>query len=711
MHAVKNEKHFDHQFDHEIKKSIESNSDNIEIEVLDKPITLSELLKTTSNLKNKKACGLDYISNEMIKCSVHTLGDLILKLFNTILNSTIFPKQWCEGFILPIFKSGDPFDPTNYRGITISSCLGKLFTKILNTRLVNFLIANGIIHRSQIGFMPKHRTADHLLLLKTLIDSCKQSRKKLFICFVDLKKAFDTISRHGLIYKLLQLKLSTKFIQIVKNMYQDVTACIKTKKGLTTNFPINVGTKQGCNLSPTLFNLFINDLPTQFDNECKPVSINKNELSCLMYADDLVIFSKSEIGMKNCLKSLESYCNKWRLTVSIKKTKIMVINCPKEQNYNFQIYKNKIEVVGQYKYLGLLISNKGNFKLAIEELSSKATRAYNALKKEFNFYNGTQPKTIIKLFESMIQPILLYCCEIWGLFGWRKNDEKSILNYLFKQKHVFESLHAKLCKNALGVHRKTADLMAKAELGRFPLVSVMFKNVYSYWQHIIQAKKDSQLHDTIIHLIQKDREGQTNFYTRLKSLLAALGHCSLIYECHPSKIKANSNTLRRAYCTRYEKYFLHTLQQKAERQNSGGRFSVYYKIKKNYHFEKYLHMKNCNLRRNITSIRISTHCLPIENLRKYNVERINRTCLMCKDNEIGSEIHTILFCKNPDIVNLRNKLFENVNKCNHQWELLGHENKFLYLVLAVDETVTFYFSIFLEKLFELIKIKELQRKL
>ncbi len=101
-----------------------------------------------------------------------------------------------------------------------------------------------MISHSQIGFLPRNRTADHILLVKTLIDSYKNSRKKLFVCFVDLWKAFDTVFRAGLLYKLTKMNLSTKFIKIIEAMYQDVVACVKTKKGLTPSFSIEVGTRQ-----------------------------------------------------------------------------------------------------------------------------------------------------------------------------------------------------------------------------------------------------------------------------------------------------------------------------------------------------------------------------------------------------------------------------------------------------------------------------------
>ena len=116
-----------------------------------------------------------------------------MKLFNKILSSGVFPKIWSEGLITPIHKSGNKTDPGNYRGICISSCLGKFFTSILNARLNVFLEENSILNKYQICFRHGFRTSDHLLVLKTLIDSYKLRRKPMFACFVEFRKAYDSV--------------------------------------------------------------------------------------------------------------------------------------------------------------------------------------------------------------------------------------------------------------------------------------------------------------------------------------------------------------------------------------------------------------------------------------------------------------------------------------------------------------------------------------
>ena len=135
----------------------------------------------------------------MIKASCGFLLNAYKKLFNTLLQSGIYPSNWCEGPITPIFKSGDNTDPGNYRGICVSSCFGKFFSSIINQRLLEFLEEKKLLHPSQIGFLKDNRTADHIFTLRTFIEKYSHHHnQKVYACFVDFIKAFDSVWHEGL---------------------------------------------------------------------------------------------------------------------------------------------------------------------------------------------------------------------------------------------------------------------------------------------------------------------------------------------------------------------------------------------------------------------------------------------------------------------------------------------------------------------------------
>ena len=202
-----------------------------------------------------------------------------VKLFNVILSKGVFPASWSKEFIVPIYKTGSTDDPNNYRGICISSCLGKFFTLIMNERLNHYLEQHKILSRCQIGFRKDCRTADYLLVLKTLMEIYKVKRKPIFACFVDFRKAYDSVWREGLFFKLISNGCSKNFMRILLSMYSSVVTSVKLHNGITPFFKSHIGVKQGCNLSPTLFNIFVNDIPSLFTNSCAPVKLGETNLT------------------------------------------------------------------------------------------------------------------------------------------------------------------------------------------------------------------------------------------------------------------------------------------------------------------------------------------------------------------------------------------------------------------------------------------------
>ena len=223
--------------------------------------TPSEVSKLLRNLKNNKSSGPDQILNEFLKYSPPNFIDMLTKFFNVILDTGIFPEQWSLAIIKPLYKNvGEREDPSNYRGISLLSCLGKVFSNLINDRLTRFVNENNIIGPEQAGFRSGFSTLDHIFSLKTLIDIYLNKHKILYCCYVDYSKAFDTVSRTELWSKLLNNNISGKLFQIIYNMYKSAKSCVSVNSTLTDNFSCMIGVRQGDNLSPLLFSIFLNDL-------------------------------------------------------------------------------------------------------------------------------------------------------------------------------------------------------------------------------------------------------------------------------------------------------------------------------------------------------------------------------------------------------------------------------------------------------------------
>jgi hypothetical protein len=245
---------------------------------LDYTITNEELNDASYVLKPGKSPGIDNISNEMILCLLQSHPDVILNLFNAVLLHNAPINTWNTSLINPIHKKGSKMDPSNYRGISLLCCLSKFFTAILNQRLLKYVLQKQILSKEQLGFIPGNRTSDALLLLHNLVyQYCKTNNKYIYACFVDFQKAFDSVPRHKLFEKLINYNITGKFYECIKNLYTNDLSCIKIGSRVTDKFQNSQGVKQGCILSPLLFNIFLADLPKTFQEDEELLKLDENE--------------------------------------------------------------------------------------------------------------------------------------------------------------------------------------------------------------------------------------------------------------------------------------------------------------------------------------------------------------------------------------------------------------------------------------------------
>ena len=170
-------------------------------------ISREEIFDCIKKLKNDKASGEDGIINETteyIKSTAHQFINIYEKLFNLIFDCEIIPESWVIGKLKPIYKNkGDSSKPKNYRPITILSCFGKLFTSVLCNRFCTYSEDFAVIKENQCGFRPNYSTTDNIFTLYSLFEILKCKKKKLYCAFVDFEKAFDTVWRNGLFYKMI----------------------------------------------------------------------------------------------------------------------------------------------------------------------------------------------------------------------------------------------------------------------------------------------------------------------------------------------------------------------------------------------------------------------------------------------------------------------------------------------------------------------------
>ena len=402
---------------------------------MNEPLTKKEFMFVIKNIKNDKAAGYDSIVNEMIKNLPEVILNLLHKFINLCLQKSLIPQSWCMDIITPIFKDGSLNDHNNYRGICISSALLKIVCSALNIRIQEYCKTFDLINKNQIGFKSKHRTSDHLLTLKAIVKRYVTiGKRKLFACFIDFKKAYDSVWHEGLFQKMKKNGIMGNFLNLVKDIYKKTNCAVKVKDSTTNFFNYTKGVRQGCPLSPILFNMYIDDIfETVNKNNESDISLGgRDKYNALMYADDLIILSDSEEGLQRQINKISGYCKKWKLDINIKKTKVMVFNRGNKLLKSEVRYENKIlESVKVIKYLGFTLSAK-NCSLAptIDDLSIRANRAVFALNNKMKISN-LPTKLALKVFQSQIMPILLYGAEVWGPYmdldflSWEKGENRT----------------------------------------------------------------------------------------------------------------------------------------------------------------------------------------------------------------------------------------------------------------------------------------------
>ena len=350
-------------------------------------------------------------TNEMIKNAPEEILYILHRFVNLCLEKSLVPHKWCLDLINPIFKDGILNDPNNYRGICISSALLKIICSLLNFRLQTFCDEQKLISDNQIGFKKDHRTSDHLLTLKCIVKKYVTiGHDKIFACFVDFKKAYDSVWHKGLFYKLQNFGFSGKSMDLIKDIYSKTKCSVKSRTKLTQFFEFNKGVRQGCPMSPILFNMFVNDIFDIVDkNTTSDIYLeNGGKLNSLMYADDLILLSHTKDDLQKKLDILEDYCKTWKLNINEKKTKVMVFNRGNKLiKTDIRLNNAALENVKTFKYLGFSISAKNcSFLPTIENLSTRANRAIFALNNRIKI-SKLPIKLAVKVFNSQIVPILL----------------------------------------------------------------------------------------------------------------------------------------------------------------------------------------------------------------------------------------------------------------------------------------------------------------
>ena len=586
-------------------------------------------------------------------------------------------------------------DPDNYRGITLLNIIGKLFTALINRRLKIFLESNKLLGNEQAGFRAGFSTMDHIFTLHMLIELYKSRSKKLWCAFVDYKKAFDLVDRTALWRKVIGIGVKGRVIQAVINMYGKAKSCVKVNGKLSDEFICNMGVRQGENLSPLLFAIFLNDfsafMATKFDGlselaqECRDV-MNSDEdaefdallkLFVLLYADDTIILADSHEALQSALDGLSEYCEQWKLTVNTDKTKVVVFSRGHNRLRPVFLYRHTpLQIVKSYVYLGVEFHCTGKLVYAMAKQISQASRAMNALLVKAKLL-GLSVDLLLDVYGKTVLPVLFYGCEVWGAAD-------------LEQAEVF---HRKFLRRALEVGKVTQNVFVYGETGATSIKQFVVSRMVSYWFSLVQGDPSRISAEVYRLALRKHMDPTDNFRSvwmqRLEDSLVELG---LGHVWDDKGIGYNAIAIKASIHKRSSALF-DAKWQRDRRTDRHGTYQLYQRIKPTRGLSSYLVDLGYFERRAISRFFCRCNRLPISDFRRYRYEFFVPECPLCGD-ERGDELHYIFRC--PAFEQRREAIGINATRLDGDEEmrlvgLTSEENtvelarfaRFLHLILRV----------------------------
>ena len=406
---------------------------------LDAVPTLDEIQKAINLLSTGKAPGGDSIPAEIYKEGGLTLVEKLHHLFERIWDQVKVPQDFKDASIIHLYKrKGNRQACDNHRGISLLSIAGKALARVLLNRLIKHL-EDGHLPESQCGFRRNRGTIDMVFAARQLQEKCQEQNSDLYSTYVDLTKAFDTVSREGLWRIMAKYGCPTKFITIVQQLHDGMQARVQDSGESSEPFPVTNGVKQGCVLAPTLFSLMFSAMLTDaFDGTSTGIGIKwrfdgsvfnlrrlqaktkvqSDTINDLLFADDAALNATSEANMQHSVDKFSDACDNFGLTISTKKTEVMHQPAPGKPYIepNITINNQRLNVVDKFTYLGSTLSRNVLIDDEVNARLAKASFAFGRLYKNVWNKRGITTETKIKVYHAVVLTTLLYGCEAWTVY-------------------------------------------------------------------------------------------------------------------------------------------------------------------------------------------------------------------------------------------------------------------------------------------------------
>lgn len=455
-------------------------------------ITKEEVINAIKMMKSNRASGPDEIPADIIKLIEEKHIGIIVDLYNTIYNTGIIPKEWLVSTFVAIPKKPNAKECSDHRTVSLMSHSLKIFLKIMHQRI--FIKLEQDISETQFGFRNAMGTREALFAFNVLTQRCMDVNQPVYVCFLDYNKAFDKVRHNHLVQMLRQKKLDMKDIRIISNLYFNQTARVKERNDLSEEIEIQRGVRQGCVLSPMLFNLYSEEVTQRaVSEETAGVKVNGKPINNLRFADDTVVIAESMSDLQRLIDQIVESSEENGLTLNIRKTKFMLISKQEHPQESLRIHGEVVEKVTKYKHLGTNVNENNDHTEEIRSRIGQARNVFNKMRRVF----CTKELSLnlkIRLLRCYVFSVLFYGMEAWTL-------KKNMIDKL----EAFELWAYRRILKISWVEKVTNDEVMRRMKKEKEVINTMKVRKLKYLGHVMRGERYRLLQEIMQGKIQGRR--------------------------------------------------------------------------------------------------------------------------------------------------------------------------------------------------------------
>ena len=452
------------------------------------PTSNHEVETIIASLDKRKSSGHDNIPIILLHALGPTLSPTITHFFNFAIDTGLYPNHLKIAQVTPVYKSGDKTDMNNYRPISVASCIGTVFEKLLKSRISDFLESTKFFSSCQFGFRPDFDTSQAILHVTHQYFKALENKKIGCSIFMDLRKAFDTIDHKILLTKLYDAGLRGKVQDLLKDYLTGRLQRVNIDGTSSSTLSLDTGVPQGSSISPLLFIIYINEI----------FKITDSELT--LFADDTHLFVEAEdmttlqIKTQEEINKISSWMAEHKISLNPKKTQVILINHQKcaEKQIKITIGKTDLEIDDHAKYLGIHLDNRLSWNLHVEKLCKKLQKAIGVMVRLQTILSNSALRSIyFAIFHQHLQ---------YGIVAWGFTTNKNLKRIDTLQRKAIRLIsRAKLSANLDPIY-KSLGVMKTSDIRNFEVAKFIYRlkagHTSSVFSPLFQTTEQVHTHGT-----------------------------------------------------------------------------------------------------------------------------------------------------------------------------------------------------------------------